>query len=212
MSGHDNWMQADADVFWGDIARYDHVVQVYQSDEILLETLAGYVQNAIDSNENAMVVATDAHLNALESRIERNGFHIDKMITDGQFIPLDVEEVIAEFMIDGEAEDSRIAEALSSLFTKAVANKKVFRLCGEIAPTLLARGYREIATRVEKMADILNHNNPAGIFCIYSKKTLGDDTVTFDQLVCDQHSKIISGSERQLTRIFYRNVPGSHSH
>jgi len=211
-SDQDIWMQANADVFWGVIARYDHIVQVYESDEILLEALTGFAQNAIDSNENAMVVATNAHLNALERRIERNGFHIDKLITDGIFIPLDVDEVISEFMIGGTAEESRIVETISGLFTNGVFNKRAFRLCGEIAPTLLANGHRDIATRVERIADRLNHDNPTGIFCIYSKNTVSDDTIAFDQVVCDQHSRIISGSEKQLTTVFYQDISGPHSH
>lgn len=211
-SGKNDWMQANADIFWGDIARRDHVVQLYQNDEILLDTLTGFVQNAIDSNENAMVIATDSHLNALESRIERYGFHIDKLIFDGQFIPLDVEEVIAEFMIDGKAEESHIAETMSGLFTKGVNNNRGFRLCGEIAHTLLAQGHREIATEVERIADSLNHVNPTCVFCIYSKNLVGDDPITYDKVICAQHSKMISGSEKQLTQVFYRNMTGIHSY
>jgi len=203
--GSDNWIAANASAFWSNIARYDHVVQLYEDDEIFLHTLTGFVEDAIHSDENAVVIATDLHLNALEKRMARNGMQIDKLMLDGQFIPLDVEETIAEFMIDGKADESRIKETISNLFIKAGYNKKRFRLSGEIAPILFAQGHREMATRVEHLTELSNHENPVSIFCAYSKNIFCDNAMNFADTICSEHSKIISGSERQLSRVLYRD-------
>jgi MEDS: MEthanogen/methylotroph, DcmR Sensory domain len=201
---YSDWTPANADVFWSSIARHDHVVQLYQDDEVFYHTLTGFVLSTIQSNENAVVIATESHLNALEARMERNGFNIDKLISDGGFIPLDVDEIIAEFMVEGEADESRLMETLSSLSRKASHNKKAFRMCGEIAPTLLAQGHREVATKVEHQSEIFNNENPTCIYCAYSKTLFHGDETGLMQVICDAHSKRISGSERHLTQVYYR--------
>jgi hypothetical protein len=209
---YSDWVPTNVNTFWGDIARYDHVVQLYENDEVFYNTLTGFVLNTIQSNENAVIIATEPHLNALEGRMQRNGLHIDSLISDGQFVPLDVEEVIAEFLIDGVADESRLNETLSSLFTKASCNKKGFRMAGEIAPTLLAQGHTEIATHVEYQSEIFNHENPTCIYCAYSKKVFDNDRTGLATTICETHSRIISGSERQLTQVFYKNNDEGHSH
>jgi hypothetical protein len=209
---YSDWIPAKANVFWGSIARHDHVVQLYQDDEVFYETLTGFVLNTVQSNENAVVIATEPHLNALEARMERNGFDIDKLISRGEFIPLDVDEIIAEFLVDGKADESRLNETFSSLFTNAGYNKKGFRMSGEIAPTLLAQGYTEIATRVEHQSEMFNRKNPTCIYCAYSKKVFDNDRAGLATTICDTHSRLISGSDRgQLTQVFYKNNE-RHSH
>jgi len=207
--GSDNWISANASAFWSNIARYDHVVQLYDDDEVFIDTLTGFVEDAIHSDENAVVIATDRHLNALERRMARNGLHIDKLMLEVQFIPLDVEEIIAEFMIDGNADESRIKETISSLFIKAGYNKKKFRLSGEIAPTLFAQGHREVATRVEHLTETFNHESPGSIFCAYSKNIFCDNAMNFSDAICDEHSKIIAGSGKLLTQVLYREKNGA---
>lgn len=207
--GSDNWISANASIFWSNIARYDHVVQLYEDDEIFLDTLTGFVESAIHSDENAVVIATDIHLNALEKRMARNGMHIDKLMLEGQFIPLDVEETVAEFMIDGKADESRMKETIAGLFIKAGYNKKRFRLSGEIAPTLFGQGHHEVATRVERLTEISNHENPVSIFCAYSKNIFCDNAMNFADTICNEHSKIISGSGKQLTQVLYREKNGA---
>jgi hypothetical protein len=208
--GSDNWIAANASTFWSNIARYDHVVQLYDNDEIFIDTLTGFVEDAIHSNENAVVIATEPHLNALEKLMARNGMHIDKLMLEGQFIPLDVEEIVAEFMIDGKADESRIKETISNLFIKAGYNKNRFRLSGEIAPTLFAQGHREVAARVEHLTEIFNNEKPGSIFCAYSKNIFCDSAMNFADAICDEHSKIISGSEKQLTQVLYREKNGAN--
>ena len=38
-----NWKKIDADVFWGEIAASDHVLQIYENDDSFLNALAGFV-------------------------------------------------------------------------------------------------------------------------------------------------------------------------
>ena len=204
--GYGDWLHANVNEFWGDIAHSDHVVQFYENDKVYYNTLAGFVQQTISSNENVMVIASEPHLNGLEHRLEESVLNIDDLISDTQFIPLDVEEVISEFTIDGEFDESRLNETLASLYVKAGYNKKRFRLCGEIAPALLAHGYTEIAKRVEHLTEIANRENGVCVYCLYAVSMFGFDSMNLAKSIRDKHSRMISGSEEQLPHLLYTNI------
>jgi hypothetical protein len=204
-----NWISVGAEEFWTDIARHDHVVQVYENDGVLIDTLTGFVEATIYSNENAVVIATDRHLNALEARLESYGMEIEKMISENRFIPLNVEEIIAEFMINSELDESLLMKTASDLLTKARFGKRNFKMSGEIAPTLMAQGYKDVPLRVEQLFDKGFHELKYCLYCAYSKKVFHGEFSQYRSPVCDIHSKIISGSVKQLTHVLYQQMPAS---
>ena len=204
------WISVDAHLFWGDIARHDHVIQLYENDGVFLDTLTGFIEAAIHSNENAVVIATDRHLNALEARLGTYGLDIEKMISEIRFIPFNVEEIIAEFMIDGRLDESLLVKTATDLLSKAAYNKRKFKVFGEIAPTLIAQGHAQDALRVEKLFDSVIHDKDSCLYCGYSKKFFGDDIIDYRNSICSVHSKIISGSVKQLTHVVYKELEPGH--
>lgn len=198
-----DWLVANAELFWGDIARADHVLQVYDNDGVFLDTLTGFVQAALKADENAVVVATESHLNALESRLETYGFDIEMLISQSRFIPINVDEIISDIMTNGQLNESHLSRLNTSFLQKVGRNQKKFRICGEVAPTLLAHGHTESAIRLEELADIHNHENPACVLCAYPKSIFNDEVKNLGR-ICNAHSKLISGSAKQLTHVFYK--------
>jgi len=37
------WQQSTSHVFWGEIAPSDHLVQIYENDDVILDSLQGFV-------------------------------------------------------------------------------------------------------------------------------------------------------------------------
>jgi len=203
------WISVDAEQFWTDIARQDHVVQVYENDGVFLDTLTGFIEATIRANENALVIATDRHLNALERRLQSYGIDIEKMISENRFIPFNVEEIISEFMIDGSLDESLLSKVGSDLVIKASYGKRKFKMAGELAPTLMAQGYTDVPLRIEQLFDGVMHEQQFCLYCAYSKKLFNGDLSQFHNPVCEIHSKIISGSVKQLTHVLYQQMPTS---
>jgi hypothetical protein len=210
MPVYGKWISVDADQFWTDIARHDHVVQLYENDGVFLDTLTGFSEATMHADENVVVVATDRHLGALEARLVSYGVEIEKMISENRFIPLNVEETIAEFMIDGKLDEALVLKSASDLLTKAGYGKRKFKMFGEIAPTLMAEGYKEIPMRIEQIFDKVFHENRSCLYCGYSKKLFNGDLLQYRSPVCNIHSKIISGSVKQLTHVLYQEMSAGH--
>jgi len=200
-SSADLWQSADADVFWNEIARFDHVVQVYDNDVIFIDTLTGFVETAIRSNENAIIIATDRHLTALEARLESRGHKIETLILEHRFIPVSAEETLHEFFINGTLDESRFIKVISGLLQHAKGNQKKLRAFGEMVAILWAQGNKEATLQLEHLWDKLCKQDVFSLYCAYSKQIVTGDEKT----VCDCHTMIISGSENQLNHVSYRH-------
>jgi len=205
------WTSVDANVFWNDIARSDHVLQLYENDGVFLDTLTGFIHATIEADQNAVSIATDEHLNALEARLESYGTNIEKMISENRFIPFNVDEIITEFMIDGALDESALVRAAHDLLNKAMYGNRKFKVFGEIAPTLMAHGYKQIAVRVEQLFDCIIHESGSCLYCGYASKLFNEETAVLSHPACNIHSKIISGSIKQLTHVVYQEMPAPHS-
>ena len=90
---YDDWLIANAETFWSEIAHSHHVLQVYDNDGVFIDAVTGFVQAALNANETAVVTATEAHLNALETRLQAYGLDIEMLISQHRFIPINVEEI-----------------------------------------------------------------------------------------------------------------------
>lgn len=198
------WLTTSVNDFWGKTARHDHIMQVYENDHILADTLTGFMQGILNSNENAVVIATHQHLTALESQLEKLGYRVDELISSDRFVPFDAEEMIDECMIDDEFNETVFAERCGSLIKRATDNKKTFMTCGEISPILLTQGRKEAAIKLEQLSDKICSIHHSGLFCIYSKDHL-ENAYVHDS-ICSCHVKLVSGTEKQLVEVFYKNI------
>jgi hypothetical protein len=51
---------------WGSIGEMDHFVQFYETDTFLLDSLVGFIGTGLERGDAGIVVATEAHREALE--------------------------------------------------------------------------------------------------------------------------------------------------
>src|SRR5688500_4587586 len=95
-----SWELCKTRVFWGEIAPYDHVVQIYENKEIFMDTLVGFVGNGINSGDCVVVIAKAENLQALNQQLKAHAIRVDTLISEDQYIPLDAAEVLSQFMVN----------------------------------------------------------------------------------------------------------------
>jgi hypothetical protein len=85
-----------------------HSVQFYADDSFLLDGLGRFIGTALGAGDAAIVVATRAHREALERRLQARGLSTAKAMRQGRFIALDAAETLQKFMVEGypDAADS----------------------------------------------------------------------------------------------------------
>src|SRR5688500_4020280 len=104
-----NWKKIDTDIFWGEIAPTDHVLQIYENDEVFLDALAGFVGGGINAGDCVIVIATDAHLQALNNRLSSYGVHVPTLVSDERYVPLNAEATLSRFMVNGWPDETLFA-------------------------------------------------------------------------------------------------------
>jgi len=206
-----SWMQSKASAFWDDIAPTDHVIQLYENDHILIDALAGFVGSGINAGDSCVVIATRAHINALNERLREHGIHLQALIEDGRYIPLDAEQTLASFMVDGKINKSLFMEQAASLMARARQNNRRVRAFGEMVALLWEQGNKAATIELEQLWNEYCSEEPFCIFCAYPKSSFKSvDTPLVH--ICGAHSKIITGAASQLTDVYYQELSPNRSY
>jgi hypothetical protein len=210
-NGQQEWQHARAEIFWGEIAPCDHVLQIYENDDVFLDALAGFVGAGINAGECCIVIATDVHLAALELKLTNLGIHIQDLIDDRRYLPVNADATLARFMVNGWPHEELFYETVTSLIGKCNPKKRV-RAFGEMVAMLWAKGYSGATVQLEHLWNKVCEEKTLGLFCAYPKAGFTTDINDSLMQICCSHSRMISGSERQMVNVSYRSTPAAPLH
>jgi len=186
-----------ANVFWGEIAPCEHILQLYTSNSVFLDTLEGWVSGGLDAGEGIIIIATEENLNALENRLERGKRRIDLAAarSRGQYVTADAEETLSLFMTNGWPDERLFREVVSSLLDRARGygrNLRRVRAFGEMVAVLWARGHNGATIRLEHLWNSLCRANGFSLFCAYPM--IGETQEAHESMkeICAAHSRVIN--------------------
>jgi hypothetical protein len=193
MSRSPDVQQNDINVFWGEIAPCDHFVQIYEENDILLDTLEGFVSGGIRAGEGVIVIATQSNRKALENRLQEKGLDLSATIQQEQYIALDAEETLSNFMVSGWPNDELFTEVVTNLILRARGNGRRVRAFGEMVALLWARGDTGATVRLEYLWQNLCQQEGFSLFCAYPKAGFTQDIEESINAICTTHSRVFSG-------------------
>lgn len=202
----DNWRHSKADVFWGEIAPCDHVIQIYENEGIFLDALSGFVGGGINSGDCCIIIATESHVAALENRLSSYGIKVDNLISEKRYVPLNAEETLSKFMVNGWPDEHRFNKTVSELIEEFSCDNRRIRAFGEMVAILWAQGYNGATVQLEHLWNKFCEKQSFCLFCAYPKSGFTEDINTSIMHICGSHSKMISGSEKQLTEVTYKEL------
>src|SRR4029453_8060432 len=175
MSGNFDVQPARADVFWGEIAPSEHMAQFYENDEVLLETLAGFIGGGLKIGDSAIVIATVEHLKALNERLEASGVDLAAARSVDQYIPLVAKETLAKFMVKQWPDDELFANLVTELIRRARGNGRHVRAFGEMVALMWARGDHAATVRLEHLWQTVCRSKEFSLLCAYPKAGFTED-------------------------------------
>jgi hypothetical protein len=201
-----NWRQTKADIFWGEIAPCDHVVQIYEDDNVFLDSLAGFVGGGINAGDTCIVIATNAHIKALEYRLNSFGVHLESLLAGDHYLPFNAEETLSKFMVDGWPDEKLFNQTISAILSRAGFRKRRIRAFGEMVALLWAQGHNGATVQLEHLWNRFCSQKSFCLFCAYPRSGFTEDINESLSNICCAHSKMISGSKNQLTEVIYRDI------
>jgi hypothetical protein len=175
--------------FWADIAPGEHLVHIYNSDEILLDVLENFARAGFDKGEAVVLIATPIHLAALNSRLISAGYDLESLRSGKDYVTLDADDSLRRFMVDGVPDDALfrrfIAEVLAELKGKRV------RAFGEMVALLWERGQSEAVLSLERSWHAVCQEERLPLLCAYPRSGFSPAEGPSVWQICDTHSRVV---------------------
>jgi hypothetical protein len=192
MNTRNNSFSTKSEIFWGEIAPCEHLVQLYKNDGAFLNSLEEFVCGAFEAGEGIIVIATPAHLHALEAKLRARGFDLDAVRERDQYIALDAKTTLSKFMVSGWPDATLFRQVVRDLLARASGNNsRGVRAFGEMVALLWADGHTQATLELEGLWEALCKTEAFSLFCAYPRRGLTQDVNASMQEICDAHSRVI---------------------
>ncbi len=182
------------------------MIQIYENDQVFLNTLASFVGGGINAGDCCMVIATLPHLSALENRLISYGVHLETLLLDDRYIPIDAHQMLSSFMNRGWPNEEQLLELVSGLLDRGKLHNRKIRVFGEMVALLWAQGSKEAAVQLEQLWGKICGQYSLSLFCAYPKHGFTEDiNASMTHIYC-AHSKMIDGSQKAMNEVIYRDI------
>lgn len=176
--------------YWAEMSACEHFVQIYETDDVFMDTLTGFIAGALRQGEGAVVIATPAHRAELKRRLNVDGFDVATAVRDDRFLLLDAEETIAQFIVDGWPDENKFSAVVRDILARAGRNGRHIRAFGEMVAIMWAKGYCAATVRLERLWQQLCEKESFALFCAYPKSGFTENPTESIARVCAEHSKV----------------------
>jgi hypothetical protein len=201
------WKQAEANAFWGEIAPREHIVQIYENDEAFIHLLADFVSHGFDCGDTVIIIATTEHLRSLNQRLKAKDYDLFTLTLHDQYIPLNAEETLAQFMVNGWPDEHLFHHLLTNLLLRSEKKGRKVRAFGEMVAILWKEGFGAATVQLEQLWNRFCQEESLGLFCAYPKSGFTEDASDSLMKICNCHSKVVSSSGNGTSRLLYKNTP-----
>ena len=200
------WNKSNVDVFWGEIAPCEHIVQIYENDTVFLDALAGFIGGGINAGECVVLIATKEHLISINDRLISYGIKTDTLHEDDRLIALDAGEILAKFMVNGWPDEELFNQTVSSIIVRGTNRNRRIRAFGEMVAILWAQGLNGATVHLEHLWNKFCEEHKFSLFCAYPKTGFTQNINESILNICGCHNRVINGTQTQLKEVLYKNV------
>ncbi len=177
--------------------RHDHDVVFYARDDDLAMQVTDHLLAVMRDNGVGVTVATSGHRAAIEARLEQAGISVTAARARGTYVPLDAEEVMGRFMINGFADPAGFWRTISPVIKNATVGQRKVAVFGEMVELLWARDLTSAAIDLEALWNELAGQYPFSLLCAYPADVLARSEHADDLLaVLAAHAERRTGGPR----------------
>jgi hypothetical protein len=189
--------QKKAEIFWGELAPCEHLIQIYEEDDVFIDSLEAFVSAGILANEATVVITTSSHLKGLETRLLLKGIRLDDAEQADLYIPIDANKALAGFMTYGSPDESLFRKFILGLVDRAKGRR--IRAFGEMIALLSGQGFKSATNKLEEFWNTLSNNESFNLFCVYPKLELVMNARVSLDNIRQTHEAVIAGRELSET-------------
>jgi signal transduction histidine kinase/ActR/RegA family two-component response regulator len=171
----------------------EHIVQFYEDDNFLLDSVSQFLKTGFDRGEAAIVAASGSHLEGLHPLLTSSGVDVSSLTDSGQYLPLNAEETLDHLVVEGRVSETRFNDLMKGRLERVTSGGRPLRVFGELVALLSAAGNHEAALDLERLWHNLKRSHPFLLFCAYPLRHFAGRELnqTFAD-VCSTHTRIIA--------------------
>lgn len=200
------WERSSPGVFWGQIAPSDHLVQIYDNENVFLDILEGFAGSGLRAGDNVIIIATSEHLARLEERLTKYGFDIDALRATDQYMPFDAVETLSKFVVNDWPDEKLFTEFVTGVIRRGQKNGRKVRAFGEMVAILWAKGFNEATMQLENLWSDLHQQEAFTLYCAYPRAGFNPDKNDGLEMVCCSHSKVIDSRPGSSPDVYYKTT------
>ena len=178
--------------YQGSIEPREHLVQFYGQEGAFLDSLCEFVGGGLLHGESVVVIATAAHLGALDTRLRARSFDVDRAIIEDRYIPLDAAGTMAQFMVNGWPDEPRFRAVVAGLLERARRGAPSVRAFGEMVAVMWARGEHAAVMHVERLWHALCHELGFSLLCAYPMSGFAPNAHAEIRKIVAAHSDVVA--------------------
>jgi len=176
---------------WADVRPHSHLVQFYEKDGFLVDSLARWFTDGLRVGDVCVFVGTEAHRIGLEKHLKRSGFDIETTRARGLYVCLDATRALADFMIDEWPNEALFVRRFEGVLATASKQGNV-RAFGEMVAVLWQQGNQNAAIRLEEIWNAFMETHALSLCCAYPINSFGTDAdASLFMKVCAQHTPVL---------------------
>ena len=177
----------------------EHVVQLFDTDESLVDGVADFLRHGLICNEQMLVVMDEQRWYAVAMRLSALGRPVDEAVRFGHLIVRDAKQTLNKFMVGDRPHPQLFSASVGTLVSGLEAFGKPLRIYGEMVNVLAGRGLYAAARELEELWNELGRRRRFTLLCGYMAGHFGDPRNAGDlRRICSAHSRVRSVPEDVL--------------
>jgi len=171
---------------------HDHLVEFYDTEAFLVDTVSGLVVPALVAGDAAIVVATAAHRRRFDAAVNAAGIDVDEAVRTDRYLALDAATLLSRFMVDGVPDHARFRETIGAVIERASRGGRQVRVYGEMVALLVGNGDVASALVLEDLWNDVAQIHTFTHLCAYPMRAFDRDiSAEAFTRICEQHSTVI---------------------
>ena len=115
---------------WAHVGETEHIVQFYETDSFLTDTIADFVASALVGGGASVIIATSQHRRALPPKLRSRGVDIRAAVDDGRYVVLDAAKTLAKLMTGDMPDAGKFATVMGGLVDQLAQRPAASRVRG----------------------------------------------------------------------------------
>jgi len=170
----------------------DHIAQLYQDPEFLIDAVAHFVAAGLASGEAVVLIMRHAHWENLKRRLAQSGADPAAAVERGQLHYYEAATTLASLMKNGMPDAAAFKEVIGGAVTKARRHRSGVRAFGEMVVLLCQRGEAEAAVELEALWNEVAARHRVKLLCSYPLDVVEGRNRPLASRLRDAHSHAVN--------------------